>query len=189
MIYLTPLLRFNSACFHFKVVVNGVVLDCILFDILLVHASAKTNTKRQRQPSVVCYPVQHFYNDNNNKRIIEFMFPMMLKVWMYDKSCFIVVQLVRNWADRTQTHSIWCKKVFDLRLEKCVLCSENWHMAEAGCRWVEWWERQGEEATVCSWDLRRPAGCWRLRKCTTNGCWLVAGEKVVDLQHSEMKSY
>lgn len=42
MIYLTPLLRFNSACFHFKVVVNGVVLDCILFDILLFHASAKT---------------------------------------------------------------------------------------------------------------------------------------------------
>lgn len=97
MIYLTPLLRFNSACFHCKVVVNGVVLDCILFDILLFHASAKTNTKRQRQPSVGCYPVQHFYNNSNiSKRIIEFMFPMMLKVRIYDKSCFIVVQLVRN---------------------------------------------------------------------------------------------
>lgn len=50
MIYLTPLLRFNSACFHFKVAVNGVVLDCILFDILLFHASAKTTQNDKDSP-------------------------------------------------------------------------------------------------------------------------------------------
>lgn len=53
MIYLTPLLRFNSACFHFKVVVNGVVLDCILFDILLFHASAKTTQNDKDSPQYV----------------------------------------------------------------------------------------------------------------------------------------